>query len=164
MNKEFLEFWGNLLVDVARKQKRAAEIGQWISSGFKGFEDLTEQFKKFYGLDKLSENDPQYASLWEKSVSDFRSAFKEYLELFDVVSREKYEEVARECKELKDKVKRLEERIKQLEALLGAKGFEYASVATEFQKLVEKQTREFQKMMEGFTAPFEKTDSKKSNT
>ncbi len=163
MNKEFLEFFGNFLVDVARGQKQVEQIWKWISSDFKGFEDLNREFKKFYGLDKLSESDPEYRSMWEKSISDFRKAFKEYLELFDVVPKEKYEKVVKECEKLKEKVKQQDERISQLETLLRGKGIEYGNFATEFQKLMEKQTREFRKVLEAFAAPLSKTDPEKAN-
>ena len=163
MNREFLEFFGNFLVDVAKGQKRVEEILGWISGGFKDYEDLNEQFKKFYGLDRLSENDPEYGTAWRKSVEDFRKAFSEYLELFDVVSREKYDRVARECEELKEKVREQAQKIERLEAMLKSKGMEYASLAAEFQQMVEKQAREYRKVLESFTVPFDKPDSKKES-
>ncbi len=133
-----------------------------MSAGFKGGDELTEQFKKFYGLDQISENDPDYLALWERSVNDFKNALVQYLALFDVVPKEKYEEVVRERDELKAKVEFLESRIKALEALTGEKGSEYSRAAGEFQKMIEKQTEEFQKMLESFAAPFDDTNSKKS--
>ncbi len=162
MNKEFLEFWGKFLLDAAKGQKQLEEFSRWITGGFREFGDLTEQFKKVYGLDKLSEDDPEYPSLWEKSVKDFRETFKEYLELFNLVPREKYDELARQCEELKEKVRLQEEKIKQLERLLGERGIDYVNMAGEFQKLIEKQAKDFQKVLNSFANPFRETDSEKS--
>ena len=162
MNKDFLEFWGNILLNAAKGQKQLEEISRWMSAGFNGEDEFTGQFKKFYGLDQISENDPDYLALWERSVNDFKNALVQYLALFDVVPKEKYEEVVRERDELKAKVESLESRIKALEALTGEKGLEYSRAAGEFQKMIEKQTKEFQKMLKSFAAPFGDTNSKKS--
>ena len=49
MDRHFLEFWGNFLVNAAKEQKRLEDLSNWMQQGFKfkGFDDLTEMFRKF---------------------------------------------------------------------------------------------------------------------
>ena len=52
MDRQFLEFWGNYLLSVARGQKQLEDVTRWISGGFSGVEELTALFKKYYGLEE----------------------------------------------------------------------------------------------------------------
>ena len=61
MDKNFLEFWGNFFINAAKGQQQLEDMGQWMSQGFKGFEELTAMFRKCYGLDQLSPDAPDYS-------------------------------------------------------------------------------------------------------
>ena len=45
MDRQFLEFWGNYLLSVARGQKQLEDVTRWIRGGFSGVEELTALLK-----------------------------------------------------------------------------------------------------------------------
>jgi hypothetical protein len=56
MDRQFLEFWGNYLLSVARGQKQLEDVTRWIHGGFSGVDELTALFKKYYGLEEQSQD------------------------------------------------------------------------------------------------------------
>jgi hypothetical protein len=150
MEKHFLEFWGNLLLQAAKGQKHLEDLSQWSSRGFLNFGDLTALFRKFYGLDQLEPDSPNYLKMWEKAEEDFRDSFRDYLSLLGVVPREEYVELAKKYEKLKEKVADQEETIKHLRMLLSDKGLDFAVASADFQKLMKKQTDQFQELLKGF--------------
>ena len=89
MDRHFLEFWGNFLINVAKGQKQMEDIAKWMQQGFEGFDELTGMFKKFYGLEHMEKDTPAYIETWKKASEDFIKSFKEYLCLMGVVPKEK---------------------------------------------------------------------------
>ena len=149
MDRHFLEFWGNFLLQAAQGQKQLEELAKWTSRGFLNFEDLTALFRKSYGLEQLNQDSPDYLQIWEKAQKDFRDSFRDYLSLLGVVPRDEYLELAGKYEELKEKAAEQEETIKLLRLVLSEKGLDFAAVTLEFQKLLEKQGDQFQELMKG---------------
>ena len=147
MNRQFLEFWGNYLLQVAKGQKQMEDLAKWSRRGFSSFGDLTTMFRKAYGLDELEEDSPEYLRTWKKAEEDFRHSFKDYLSLLGVVPREEYVELARKYEELKEKVADQEGTIKYLRELLAEKGLDFGAVTSEFQKIMKKQSDQFHKLI-----------------
>jgi hypothetical protein len=143
MDSHFLEFWGNVLINVAKGQRQLDDISKWMMQGFKGFEDLTALFRKFYGLDHLKEDAPDYMNVWKKASEDFQKSFKDYFSLFDLVPRQKYLELVEEYEALKEKVATQEETIKHLRILLGEKMADQEEMVNGFQDLIKKQSEQF---------------------
>jgi hypothetical protein len=50
MDPNFLEFWRNPLISIAQGQKQLDDMMRWVHQGFPGADDLTNRFKKTYGL------------------------------------------------------------------------------------------------------------------
>jgi hypothetical protein len=48
MDKYFLEFWGNFLINTAKGQKQMEDMSKWMQQGFEGFDELTGMFRKFW--------------------------------------------------------------------------------------------------------------------
>jgi hypothetical protein len=168
MDRHFLEFWGNFLVNAAKEQKRLENLSKWIQQGFKGFEDLTgfddltEMFRKFYGLEHMEKDTPANMETWEKASENFIESFKEYLDLMGMVSKNEHQALVKKYEELKEKVAGQEETINNLRLLLEEKKTESQKELVQgFQDLIEKQSKEFQETMETF-GRFFKTDTNKS--
>ncbi len=149
MNRHFLEFWGRAFLQAAKSQKQLEDLASWFHRGFLGFQDYTLLFKTAYGLDDMSEDNPDYISLWKKAEEDFRDSFKDYLNLLGVVPREEYAALARRCEELEAKIAEQEENLKHLRLLAEDKGMGLEATTLEFQKLIKKQGEQFQKFIEG---------------
>ncbi|MDI7261290.1 MAG: hypothetical protein QME90_15410 [Thermodesulfobacteriota bacterium] len=159
MDKHFLEFWGNFLINVAKGQKQLEDISKWMMQGFKGFEDLTAMFQTFYSLDKLDKSSPDYLKMWKKAEEDFKKSFKDYLSLLGLVPKEEYLGLVEKYEALKQKVASQEETISHLRMLLGEKVFDPGGVVKGFQDLMQRQKDQFQKLMESIGESFQKKSS-----
>jgi DNA repair exonuclease SbcCD ATPase subunit len=152
MDRQFLEFWGNYLLAAARGQKQLEDLNQWISQGFSGFEELTAMFQKFYGLKHPDRENTDSAKAWQSATSDFREAFKAYLNLMGVVSKDEYQALARKNAKLQEKVAEQADTIKRLRELLAEKGTYQGETVKVFQDLVKKQGDSFEKLMRNIAA------------
>ena len=162
MDKHFLEFWGNFLINTAKEQKRMEDLSKWMQQGFKfkGFDDLTEMFRKFYGLEHMEKDTPAYMESWEKASENFLESFKDYLELMGMVPKDEHLSLVKKYEELKEKVAGQEETIKSLRLLLEEKRAEsQREVVKGFQDLIEKQSQQFQETMETFGSFFKKENN-----
>ena len=157
MDKQFLEFWGNFLLNAARTQKQLDDIAEWMRGGFTGFEELTSLFQKIYGLEGVKKESPDYLKTWIGAQENFKESFKDYLALLGVVPREEYLALVKKYEELKEKVESQDETIRHLRTLLSeAKREEYQNVAGQVEELVKKQGDQFQKLMDSFGQVFKK--------
>ena len=149
MNRHFLEFWGKALLQAAQSQKQLEDLAKWCQRGIYSFQDYSQLFKTSYGLDQVEEDSPDFYTTWKKAEENFQESFREYLNIFGVVPREEYADLARQYEELQAKVAEQEETIKLLRLLLEEKGLGLAATSLEFQKLIEKQGEQFQKLIQG---------------
>ncbi len=159
VDRHFLELWGNLLINAAKGQKQIEELAQWISQGLKGFEGLSAIFRRYYGLNGLDQESPDYPKAWHKAVHDFQRSFEDYLNLMGVVSKDEHLTLVRKYEDLKKKAADQEETIKHLRMLLDEKGIDQAGTLRGFQDLIRKQTDQFQDLMKGFGHFLEKDPS-----
>jgi hypothetical protein len=157
MNKDFLEFWGNIFLNAAQGQKQIEEMANWMRQGMTGTENLTDMFSKFYGLDKLPKDNPNYFELWDKATTEFQSSFNDFINMMGLVSREehlalikKYEQVKKEKEDLQETVRHLRMLYEEKDATQEMEGFK---------ELMVKQSEQFQELMEGFSS-FVKENSK----
>ena len=157
MDPNFLEFWGNFLVNAAKEQKRLEDLSKWMQQGFEGFDDLTKMFKKFYGLEHMEKDTPSYMDTWEKASENFLNSFKEYLSLMGMVPKDEHLALVKKYEKLKEKTSSQEETINNLRLLLDAKKAEsQEELVLGFQDLIEKQSKDFQQTMETFGSFFKK--------
>lgn len=157
MDKRFLEFWGNLLINAAKEQKRMEDLAKWIQQGFKGFDELTAMFKKFYGLEQLEKDTPAHMESWEKASENFQDSFNNYLDIMGLVPKDKHLALIKKYEDLKEKSAAQEETINHLRLLLKEKKTETQEELIQgFQDLIEKQSKQFQETMETFGGFFQK--------
>ena len=154
MDKRFLEFWGNLFINVAKGQKQLSDIKKWINQGFSGFENLQAMFRNYYGLD---EERPDYFTKWNKAEADFQKSLKEYLSLLGVVPKEEHVALVNRYEELKERYAAQEETIGHLRMLMEEKGVDQAKVISGFEKMIADQGEQFRELMKTFS-DFYKTD------
>ena len=160
MDPHFLEFWGNFLVNASKEQRRLKDLYEWMQQGFNGFDDLTEMFRKFYGLDHMEKDTPAYLETMKKASENFLESFKDYLDLMGMVPKDKHLSLVQKYEALKEKVADQEETIKNLQLLLEEKRTESQDeLVLGFQDLIEKQSKQFQKTMETFGTFFKKENN-----
>lgn len=160
MDRQFLEFWGNFLLNAAKGQQLLEDMGKWMGSGFSGFDELTSLFRKIYGLEGVNRESSDYLKMWSGAQEDFKKSFKDYLALLGVVPRDEYMALVKKYEELKEKCESQEETVRRLRMLLSeAKTQEYQNVAGHFEELVKKQGDQFQKVMHSLSQMFQKDTS-----
>lgn len=157
MDKQFLEFWGNFLINAAKEQKRIEDLSEWMQQGFKGFDELTAMFSKFYGLDQKEKDTPADMETWKKASENFLQSFNDVIGLMGMVPNDKHLSLIKKYEELKEKVAAQEEKINHLRLLLEEKETESQKELVQgFQDLIEKQSKQFQETMETFGSFFKK--------
>ena len=160
MDKHFLEFWGNFLINTAKEQKRMEDLSKWIQQGLQGFDELTAMFNKFYGLEQMEKNTPAYTETWKKASEKFLKSFNDYMGLMGMVPKDKHLALIKKYEELKAKVAAQEETINNLRLLLeGKKAESQKELIQGFQDLIEKQSKQFQETMETFGTFFQKKNN-----
>jgi hypothetical protein len=157
MDKEFMKFWGTLLLNAAKGQEQWENMTQWMQQGFKGFEDLNALFQKAYGLEQTPQHTSDYLENWKKAQESFVRSFTDFCSAFGFVPKDDYLTLVKKYEELKSKVESQEETIKHLRLLLVEAGAaEQDAVSGKLNDLVVQQTEQFQKLMAGFSGMFEK--------
>ncbi|HAO20690.1 MAG: hypothetical protein BWK80_39345 [Desulfobacteraceae bacterium IS3] len=160
MDKNFLEFWGNFMLNAAKGQQQVENINRWMKGGSgDGFQELTSMFKKAYGLDS-SEKSPEYAGFWKKASEDFFNSFKESMGLMGMVSKEEHLNLVRKYETLKEKAENQDETIRHLRMLLGEKDIEQKEISGKFQELAKSQTDQFQELVKNFRQCYQGSSSK----
>ena len=160
MDKHFLEFWGNFLINAAREQKRMEDLSKWMQQGFKGFDELTAMFNKFYGLEQMERGTPAHTEAWKNASENFLNSFKDYLNLMGMVSKDEHLTLIKKYEELEEKAAAQEEKITYLRLLLEEKKTESQKELVQgFQDLIEKQSKQFQETMETFGSFFQKENN-----
>ncbi len=160
MDKHFLEFWGNFLINTAKEQKRMEDLSKWIQQGLQGFDELTAMFNKFYGLEQMEKNTPAYTETWKKASEKFLKSFNDYMGLMGMVPKDEHLALIKKYEELKVKVAAQEETINNLRLLLeGKKAESQKELVQGFQDLIEKQSKQFQETMETFGTFFQKKNN-----
>jgi chromosome segregation ATPase len=160
MDRHFLEFWGNLFINAAKQQEQLEDLAKWIQQGFKGFDELTAMFKKFYGLEHLKKDTPVYTESWESASENFLNSFKDYLDLMGMVPKKEHLALVKKYEELKEKVADQEETINHLRMLLQERKSESQDELVQgFHDLIDKQSKQFQETMETFGSFFKKENN-----
>ena len=160
MERNFLEFWGNLLINAAKQQKQIEGLAEWMQQGFKGVDEWTAMFNKFYGMEHLKKNTPAYMESWEEASERFFNSFKDYLDLMGMVPKNEHLALVKKYEELKEKVADQEETIHHLRMLLEKRKAESQDEMVQgFQTLIDKQSKQFQQTMEAFGSFFKKENN-----
>ena len=114
MDRNFLEFWGNLLINAAKQQKQMEDLAEWMQQGFKGVDEWTAMFNKFYGMEHLKKNTPAYMESWEEASERFFNSFKDYLDLMGMVPKNEHLALIKKYEKLKETAADQEETIHHL--------------------------------------------------
>jgi hypothetical protein len=161
MDKHFLEFWGNFLINAAKGQKQLDDMSKWMQQGFKGFNEFTDMFKKFYGLEHMEKDTSSYMETWKKASENFQKSYKDYLHMMGVVPKDEHLTLVRKYEKLKEKIAAQEETINHLRMLLEEKKVEtQGKLVQGFQEIIEKQSEQFQETMETLGSFFKKDKNK----
>lgn len=148
MNKEILEFWGNVLIQAARNQRMLEDIAKWVHSGYEIMNVQNDFWTALREKGRISERGAVDAAMRDRDSEEYRKAYREFLKIFGMVSMEDYQEVLRKNEALE---KRLEESRRTIQKTpMTGKGVIGMQREMEkgLQELVDKQSEQFKELME----------------
>ena len=165
MDKQFLEFWGNYLLSVARGQQQVEDLKRWMEQGFAGVQKLNDMFKAAYKLPaEGSKPAPEDPEIWEKTAAAFNASLKEYMNQMGWVPRQDYDNLVKENQALTQKLNLLEKSLQRLEDLIDEKHPGQARTVRALEDLVEKQTTDFNRLMQSLAEAMEKAATETPST
>ncbi len=151
MDKNFLEMWGNYLINLAKGQRQMEDISRWMGKEPTGFSEFSSALRKFYGLDSpkadAAKQKADVSEAWRSSIDTFWKSYREYLDTIGMIPKEEHLKLVRKYEDLKKKVAACEETIEHLRMLLNEKGGSQGEVVEKFQYLVQDQSERFQELM-----------------
>lgn len=158
MDKNLMEFWGNLLVGAAKSQRQWEELTAAMNKGLPGLENFAGLFQPSQnadeglnkGVGQWAAQSAAYLAAWQKAVSGMQNAYTDFLKLTGVVPEHDYRELSRKCEELEEQVRQQQETIRNLNELLRMRHHSTAAVSGEFDKLIRRQTQQFQDIVDQF--------------
>ena len=160
MDKQFLEFWGNMMLSSAKGQQQLDDIMKWFSGNFTEFKDITSTFCKMYGIDPEAQKAPGNLNIWQKAFDEFQKSFGELAIMMDLVPRKDYIALSRENQDLKKRLSELEEGIAHQRALLAEKATASSGEGLKgFQELINEQAKQYQDFMKNIGNVFEEKPS-----
>jgi hypothetical protein len=143
MDRQFLEFWGNVLLATAKGQQQLEQLAPWLKGMGADSPEWAGLFKKIYGL----ENSLAGSKAWEQALQQFQSSLKEWMALFDMVPRSELTAAQKKNQELEQQLVDQQATIEQLQQLLNEKGIPSSKAVLDFSNLMQKQSKQFQKLM-----------------
>ena len=161
MDDKYLEFLGNLFLSAAKNKKQMEDLLKLSRQGFKGFEEMAAMFRKFYGLENIEKDAPEYIKHWRNATEEFQNTFREYMAMMGVVPREDYIKLVEKYEELKKRVVDQDETIRHLKLLLRDKSVDQGETVKVFQDLMAKQSEQFMEIMSSVGQYFKKEEPDK---
>ena len=162
MDKHFLEFWGNALLNSAKRMEQLENLAKWVDQGMKGFEEMGSLFRTFYGLKGMPEESADDKKKWEKASDDFMTSFIDFLNVFGAVPKKQHLDLLKAYEYQKKTIAEQAQTIGRLKRKLGENGIhESGEGAASFAKLMEEQAAQFKKTLEAVGAFFQKQNDAK---
>lgn len=157
MDKKFLEFWGNLLLQAAKGQEQMENISKWLAQGSQGtqgtsaVQSLTDQFKRVYNLDSTAATATTDQRVAMQQATDrFNKAYEEYLGLLSVVPKARFRELESKNELLQKEVARLQQELDRLRGAPEGAGGQADETITDFNALLQKQQRQLEDLTRQF--------------
>ena len=154
MDSQFYEFWGQFLINVAQGQKQVEEMSAWMKKGYAGADDLTELFRRCYGLSAADTGNAQDPQAWKEAIAQFQGTFTQFAAQWGWVPQADHEQALEKCAALEKQVEEQQTTIRHLRDLLDQKGLGYSELLQHMQGSLKDQSDQFQALMENIRSAF----------
>jgi hypothetical protein len=155
VDRQFLKFWGEFLLNVAEGKRQIEEMTHWIQSDLPPLGELAALFRKCYGLPET--NADRQDALWRTATTGFHTALETYAPLWGWVPLDRYTRLKDKLAHLEAEIAEQKRLIKQLEVLLENQGLGHMAMTTRFQNLIADQRQAFEQLMQALSASAEAT-------
>ncbi len=167
MDHQFMDFWGNLWLQMLQGKKQWDGTIDWWQKGFVGFNEWAAMLGKFCGWKPTEPESPGKFKGWEETLQNFQKFFQDYSKLFGYVLRSDYDRLKSDYDRLQEDHQLLKEKteiqeltIRNLQAMLAAQSMDPAGVAKPFTDLILQQSEQFQRFMSGMMSDVKKSSKK----
>ncbi len=160
MNSQFLEFFGNYMIQTAKWQKLIEQTSPGVTPKVMDMAEFGTLFKQVCSLN--GPNQPasaEYTQMWRQTIENFQSAFGLNAKLWGWVPQADYQTLQEKCKSLEKTIQKQDQTIAQLRSLLEEKGLGQVELLQRFQSLIQDQSDEFQTFVQNFGGVFVKAES-----
>ncbi len=169
MDTKFYQFWNDFIKQAANGQMSSTDFTGWMRHGPDVTEipdtpdKLTAMFKKYYGLDQMPADAPDYSAMFESASKQFNNSLANLYSILDVVPKQDYLDLEKKYNVLKRKMADLEEVVRQLKLL-----FKTGTPNTEegigsLNQMLKDQNEQFLKMMDSLAGFYGITKGKGSD-
>jgi len=148
MDSNFFKFWEKFVQQAVKEQISSPDLMNMLQQGAGGSDDIMDMFKKYYGLDQMSVEAPDYSELYEESLQHFTKSLNHLFSIMDVVPKKDYLDLEKKYKILEKKAAELEEVIMHLKLLLKTGSTEVEEGIGPLNKMLKTQNEHFLKMMD----------------
>ncbi|MDZ7761146.1 MAG: hypothetical protein U5L00_12965 [Desulfovermiculus sp.] len=173
MDKQFLEFWGQIFLAAAKNQKifddvmscfapegqknkqQSQDMEQWLKTWMSGYQAWQSFLSTMYGVDPYAQQQSHASQQWgaQELSALVTQNWKEMISLMGAVPRQDYDDLRQENQELKKRLEIQEERIQQLQDILQQKGlFDFQQMTESLQDVLKNQSDQFQELMQTIQA------------
>jgi len=156
MDARFYEFWGRFFSSLAQGRNPWED---WIPGRTPvagGADAFSEFFRGMDGGERRPEEGDLPGELWQEAAEAFQNSLRDFLALFDVVSREDYRALQDECAALKETVASQEKTIAGLKRRRGRKtGASPEETVKRLREVIRRQNEEFESLMKAAAGLFE---------
>lgn len=150
MDKRFLEFWGHCFLNAAKGQEQIENLARLMREGFGVFEQQMDLFRRLYNLEEKVDSVSNSSDFISQATETYRKSYREFLDLFGLVSKEDYESLAEKCEDLREKLAVLEKKTSYTKRPADGNEIGTSELAQGFESLMKKQTEQFQELMQSF--------------
>lgn len=161
MDKNFLEYWGQIFMNAAQGQQQLENWNKWFRQSMGGENPFLKSMFNQQETEKPQETTPEIFEITKKATDAYKEMFKASLSMFDMISKEEYNKLLNENEELKEKILRQEEIIKNVKTKSKNDNYGQEDVVDNLTKIVKDQTQQFQDLMNQIGKYYKKDSSKK---
>jgi hypothetical protein len=162
MNSQFLELFGNYLIQAARWQKLIEQTSPGVTPVITDVAEFGRLFKQVCILNKPAElASAEYSRMWQQTIENFQSAFCLNARFWDWVPQADYQILQKKYEALEKSIHRQDQTISQLRSLLEEKGLGQIELIQRYQSLIRDQSDEFQMFMKNFSDAVLKTEDRR---
>lgn len=154
MDAKFYQFWSDFIKQAAEGQGNFKDFTGWMRQGphvndMPGIPDeMMAMFKKYYGLDQMSADAPDYSTLFESSLKEFNDSLANLYSILEVVPKKDYLDLEKKYNALKKKAADLEEAVRQLKLLFKTSTPDVDEGIGSMNQMLKTQNENFLKMMD----------------
>jgi len=159
MHSQFMEFFGNYLIQAARWQKLAEQSSPSVTPGVMDVAEFGRLFQQACSIDGPAESaSAEYSRIWQQAIENFQSVFCPNARMWGWIPQADYQVLQEKCDSLEITIQKKDQIISQLRSLLEEKGLGQIELLQRYQSLIQDQSDEFQMFMKNFGDAVLKTE------